>query len=888
LEEKVKAARAEEGRAEVEMTEVVKAMVAASDDVKALRTKMAHMERLQSELQILEKKEKAATKEKADKSTHRVYLYRGQRPVFDEEVAQEKSEVARAAAMAAETTGEMAVKITAMMAKVEAPVMENVKAVAERVVAAMEEDNYTTNRRILIQSITNSPDFDINQAITNLWKLTYKESWFQTECNKQYKDKTCEEVREEKIKSALDNLVKLKNELVDWINDKTTQISALEDDVRLKEQQAKQDKQTREQEEQKEEQRLEKEVENVTKTWEIKKAELLRSINDEIKKQIHKASKETKELTVEVKEMEKAMWAARQKLSNFKLRNEESTKQANASQTSIATQKQGLESAIEKNKLDIFKLDIFDKYTVYCEQVATTQDELYTAYRMGGRGEGVYGASAVLNAFNDLNAAKKVRDETMWATKVTKCIEWVNEARKKREESVLTDTDINYKSWIDELPREWEIVYNHAMANRTATDLLLETKLAALASWKQKEQDIREEILKTKYSTAKINMETSYVKARLHKQVLDIEKECNKIEDEIINLCDQIWQQGSGITFKKWGSVKQDRINSLKRMMEGISAKALSDAAKEVVAKEAEEAVAREAEEAVAREAEEAVANSTPAPPPPPAPPSPLPPAPPPPAPPQPSQPPPQPSLPPTQPSLPPAPPALPPAPPPPAPPPQTSLQPSATGAQSSPTYAQCQNTFTDDMNITNAFGMVLNGRADLLANMLERGEITVTACQTDKKSIYKGWSLLHAAASKGNMEIVNMLLDTGAPANIKNSQGNTPQQVASNKGHNEVAARLESANPTRGGRQTLLPIHRLYNETKSRYNNTIKKLEVKKRAIKRDGNKYKTFKGFEKSKYRKHNSRKLTEKLFRHNNTIKNIKHYSVFKRSLKNKKMY
>jgi ankyrin repeat protein len=188
-------------------------------------------------------------------------------------------------------------------------------------------------------------------------------------------------------------------------------------------------------------------------------------------------------------------------------------------------------------------------------------------------------------------------------------------------------------------------------------------------------------------------------------------------------------------------------------------------------------------------------------------------------------------------------------------------------------------------MNIGSAFQMVLNGRADLLANMLERGEIAATACQTS--SIYKGWSLLHAAASKGNMEIVDMLLDAGAPANIKNPQGNTPQQVASNKGHNEVAARLALKNPTIGGRQTLLPIHRLYNETKSRYNNTIKKLKVKKQAIKRDGNKYKTFKGFEKSKYRKHNSRKLTEKLFRHNNTIKNIKHYSVFKRSLKNKKM-
>jgi hypothetical protein len=181
---------------------------------------------------------------------------------------------------------------------------------------------------------------------------------------------------------------------------------------------------------------------------------------------------------------------------------------------------------------------------------------------------------------------------------------------------------------------------------------------------------------------------------------------------------------------------------------------------------------------------------------------------------------------------------------------------------------------------------MALNGSADLLANMLERGKIAATACQTE--GIFNGWSLLHAAARNGHKDIVNMLMKAGAPANIQNLKGKTPAEVAFENNHDEVGRLLVSANPTIGGRQTLLPIHRLYNKTKSRYNNNIKKLKVKKRAIKRDVNKYKTFKGFEKSKYRKHNSRKLTEKLFRHNNTIKNKKHYSVFKRSLKNKKMY
>jgi ankyrin repeat protein len=736
------AAREEEKRAEAEQLKTTGAWVAASNKVDALRTKMVLIEKLQSDLQILEKKEKAAEaaaekaaadkaaadkavadKAAADKAAaaraaERVEVERWREAATSRATAAEAT--SRAAAIAAEmavkTTAEMAAKITEMMAKVEASVVTNVQAVAAMVETAMNEDPYMKNRNLLISSITPSPDFDINQAKKDLWKLTNEESWKQTQCKEQNKDKTCEEVREEKIKSALVNLKRLKNELVHWINGKTTQISTLENNVRLSEQQ-----------------RLEKEGDlRATESWST-----------------------TWGTTLEAKK-------------------------------AIATEKQKLESAIEN-----LKLEIFEKYNTYCENVDRTQNELYTAYRMGGRGEGVYGASAVLNAFNELNTAKKVRDETMWATEVTKCIEWVNEARKKREESELTDKDINNKIWIDKLPAEWETAHSHAVNKAETTNSLLETEVATMAAEEKTQKDLQIEKFTREATAAESKKQANYVTAKLHEQVAEVEKECTKIEQYIITLCDQIWQQGSGITFKNWVSVKQDRILSLKEMMKGISTKALSDAAKEVVAEEVRAKAAKAADDAVAREAEEAEAArrwrtfplppSWPSypPPPTPAPPAPAPP------PPQPSQPSTQSSLPPPrppqQPSQSPPQPSLPPPPPPP-PPPQTSP---------------------------------------------------------------------------------------------------------------EVAARLAEVNPTIGGRQTLLPIHRLYNETKSRYNNNnnnnnIKKLKVKKRAIKRDVNKYKTFKGFEKSKYRKHNSRKLTEKLFRHNNTIKNKKHYSVFKRSLKNKKMY
>jgi hypothetical protein len=94
--------------------------------------------------------------------------------------------------------------------------------------------------------------------------------------------------------------------------------------------------------------------------------------------------------------------------------------------------------------------------------------------------------------------------------------------------------------------------------------------------------------------------------------------------------------------------------------------------------------------------------------------------------------------------------------------------------------------------DISSAFQLSLNGKEAELASMLQSRRIDAAACQTT--GMYSGWSLLHAAASKGHMRIVQMLLAAGAPASACNPKSKTPAQVAHEKGHSAVAALLQQA----------------------------------------------------------------------------------------------
>ena len=82
--------------------------------------------------------------------------------------------------------------------------------------------------------------------------------------------------------------------------------------------------------------------------------------------------------------------------------------------------------------------------------------------------------------------------------------------------------------------------------------------------------------------------------------------------------------------------------------------------------------------------------------------------------------------------------------------------------------------------DVSRAFQLCQNGAEAELASMLQSRTIDAAACQTT--GMYSGWSLLHAAASKGHMRIVQMLLAAGAPASACNPKSLTPAQVAHEK----------------------------------------------------------------------------------------------------------
>ena len=75
---------------------------------------------------------------------------------------------------------------------------------------------------------------------------------------------------------------------------------------------------------------------------------------------------------------------------------------------------------------------------------------------------------------------------------------------------------------------------------------------------------------------------------------------------------------------------------------------------------------------------------------------------------------------------------------------------------------------------------------ADALREALENG---APVNSPDPSGIYA--TPLHAAAATGNMELVDLLVDVGARVDVKDTTGRFPQDVASEKGHKDVAARL-------------------------------------------------------------------------------------------------
>ena len=101
-------------------------------------------------------------------------------------------------------------------------------------------------------------------------------------------------------------------------------------------------------------------------------------------------------------------------------------------------------------------------------------------------------------------------------------------------------------------------------------------------------------------------------------------------------------------------------------------------------------------------------------------------------------------------------------------------------------------------MALQRAFQLSLNGSDAELRGMLASGEVQANATRQD--GMYRGFSLLHAAASKGHVAVADMLLRAGASVTAKNAAGKTPVQLAAEKGHPALAAHLQSAAAAPGG----------------------------------------------------------------------------------------
>ena len=94
--------------------------------------------------------------------------------------------------------------------------------------------------------------------------------------------------------------------------------------------------------------------------------------------------------------------------------------------------------------------------------------------------------------------------------------------------------------------------------------------------------------------------------------------------------------------------------------------------------------------------------------------------------------------------------------------------------------------------NTNRAFQLALTGAVPELTAMLSSSEVGPDAVRQD--GMYRGWSLLHAAASKGQAGVADVLLRAGASARATNAAGKTAAQMAAEKGHAGLASHLHAA----------------------------------------------------------------------------------------------
>ena len=95
----------------------------------------------------------------------------------------------------------------------------------------------------------------------------------------------------------------------------------------------------------------------------------------------------------------------------------------------------------------------------------------------------------------------------------------------------------------------------------------------------------------------------------------------------------------------------------------------------------------------------------------------------------------------------------------------------------------------------TRAFNLASAGSVAELQSMLSSGEVSASFVRQD--GMYKSWTLLHVASSKGHATVVDLLLRAGADPRARNSGGKSAAQLALDKGHGALANALQQAEAT-------------------------------------------------------------------------------------------
>ena len=86
---------------------------------------------------------------------------------------------------------------------------------------------------------------------------------------------------------------------------------------------------------------------------------------------------------------------------------------------------------------------------------------------------------------------------------------------------------------------------------------------------------------------------------------------------------------------------------------------------------------------------------------------------------------------------------------------------------------------------VVRAFQLAQNGAESELKAMIDSGEVAPDAVRTD--GMYQGFSLLHAAASKGHSALCCYLVEAGASVFARDATNNTALHLAASAGHAET-----------------------------------------------------------------------------------------------------